>query len=160
MRIGTLFMVAIASATLVGCSSGRFKPLHIDGFPNPFYKTVQCTTQDCDVSVTVTENMSTGTCTLDVADRLDLRLPATGERNVTWTIATAGYEFSRESYKFGIFIKSDPRDEFKNVQITGSGKSLSIQFKHQRTGIDYSYALTVRRTNKTFCETLDPWMIS
>jgi hypothetical protein len=160
MRIRSLFLAAIASATLVGCGSpGRIKPFYFDGF-SPFVKTVHCTTQDCSLTVTVTENSATGTCVLDVADILNVKLPATGDRNLTWTIATDGYEFSKEAYKYGIFIKSDPDDEFKNVQITGNGKSLSIQFKHQRTGIDYSYALSVRRTNKTFCETLDPWLIT
>lgn len=147
-------LAAFASATLVGCASpGRIKPIY------PFARTVQCTTQDCSLNVTVTEK-SDGTCVLDVADILDVKMGPSGQRNLTWTISTSGYEFSKESYKFGIFIKSNPDAEFKNVQITGSGKTLSIQFQHQRTGIDYSYALSVQRANKTFCETLDPWVIT
>lgn len=157
MRIGTLLLAAIAAVTLVGCGSpGTIKPIYF----YPFAKTVQCSTQDCSLNVTVTENATTGTCVIEVADILDMKGGPAGQRNVTWTITTPGYEFSKEFYKYGIFIKSNPDDEFKNVQITGPGTSLSIQFKHQQTGIDYSYALSVRRTNKTFCETLDPWMIS
>lgn len=154
MRIGTLFLIVVGCAALAGCSStGR----HMF---NPFARTVQCTTRDCSLPVTVTENASTKTCDLDVAEYLNVQGGPSGQRSVTWTIDTDGYQFSKESYKYGIFIKTDPYDEFKNVQITGNGKSLSIQFNHQRTGIDYGYALTVRRSDGSFCKTLDPWMLS
>jgi hypothetical protein len=87
-----------------------------------------------------------------------------GQRSVTWTITNnQGYEFSKESYKYGIFIKLDGGDEFKNVQITNGSKSLTINYTKQAMGTAYySYALTVRRTDgdKNFCKTLDPWMIS
>lgn len=156
MRIGTLFLIVVGCATLVGCSSRVFvKPIF-----NPFARTVPCTTRDCSLPVTVTENASTRTCDLDVAEYLNVQGGPSGQRSLTWTIGTDGYQFSRESYKYGIFIKTDPGDEFKNVQITGNGKSLSIQFNHQRTGIDYGYALTVRRSDGSFCNTLDPWLIS
>ena len=163
MRIGTLFLAAIAAATLVGCSApGTIRPMYFPGGFNPFIRVVQCTQQDCSVTVAVTENSSANFCVPDVAEILDVSGGAAGQRNVTWTITTDGYEFSKESYKYGIFIKSDPDDEFKNVQITGNGKSLSLKFEHQVTGKSYSYALTVRRTggNKSFCKTLDPWLIS
>lgn len=160
MRSGTVCLAAIVCATLVGCASpGRIKPMYFEGFPNLFVRAVKCTTPDCSVTVTVTENAD-GTCVLDVPDILDVKTGPAGERNVRWMISTAGYEFSKEAYKYGIFIKTDPDEEFKNVQISGNGRDLSLKFRHQHTGIDYSYALTVQRANKTFCATLDPWLIS
>jgi hypothetical protein len=161
MRIGTLSLAAVAAAALVGCASpGTFRPMYFPGYTNVFIKSVKCTTADCSLSVTVTEDG--GVCKLDVAEVLDVTEGPVGARNITWTIETAGYEFSKESYKYGIFIKSDPDEEFKNVQITASGKSLSLKFEHNAPGAAYSYALTARRTsgNKAFCKTLDPWLIT
>ena len=134
--------------------------MYFPGYTNVFIKSVKCTTVDCSVSVTVTDDGSV--CKLDVVEVLDVTEGPSGARNVTWTIDTQGYEFSKESYKFGIFVKSDPDEEFKNVQITGGGKSLSLKFEHNAPGMAYSYALTVRRTagNKGFCKTLDPWLIT
>jgi hypothetical protein len=154
-------MAAFATATLVGCAgSAKVKPFYIEGMPNPFVKSVTCTAQDCDLTVTVVENAD-GTCIPDVAPILNIKTGPAGDRNVTWTLANDDYEFSKENFKFGIFIKSDPREEFKNAQVTGGGKALTLVFRHKHTGIDYSYGLTVRRkVDKSFCETLDPWMIS
>ena len=155
MRIGTLSLAALAAAALVGCAT--VKPMYYRGHTNPFYTVSNCTTQDCTVNVTVVADGDT--CVPSTVQILDVSQPA-GARNITWTITTDGYEFSKETYKFGIFIKNDPDEEFKNA--TTDGKNLKLRFEHSATGKEYSYALTVRRTtgDKGFCKTLDPWLIS
>jgi hypothetical protein len=75
---------------------------------------------------------------------------------------TPGYEFSGEPYKFGIFIKDDPDDDFNNAVVPGNGQTVTIIFKHRNPGNKYRYGINVRRStgNKPFCEPLDPWLIS
>jgi hypothetical protein len=161
MRIETLLPAAVAAAMLVACASpGPHEPTHMRGSTVPFSTVHPCQTQDCSVDVAVVATAND--CIPTVVGIIDARGGVAGARNITWTITTTGYEFSRESYKYGIFIKSDPDEEFKNVQITGDGKSLSLKFDRRATGKDYAYALTVRRTSgdKGFCKTLDPWLIS
>jgi hypothetical protein len=98
-------------------------------------------------------------------DPIDLSTGDHGGKTVTWTIGTDGYEFSNEAYKFGIFIKDDPFDEFKDAKVTANGKKLTISFNGRLTGKAYRYAVTVRKStanpkvHKEFCETLDPWLL-
>jgi hypothetical protein len=156
MRIGTLVFAAVAAATLVGCAT--IKPMYVRGHYNPFYTVDQCTVQDCTVEVRVTADGNA--CTLSTVQILDVSQPPVA-RNITWKLVTEGYEFSKESYKFGIFIKNDPDEEFQNAQVNANG-TLSLHFAHTASGRDYSYALTVRKKggDKGFCATLDPWLIS
>jgi hypothetical protein len=67
------------------------------------------------------------------------------DMDLQWIMGTDGYEFSREPYKCGIIIKTNPNDEFHNVVIPGNGQSISIKFRHQSKRREYAYALTVRR---------------
>jgi len=83
--------------------------------------------------------------------------------SLNWTLATTGYEFSKEHYKFAIIIKTNPNDEFNTAVVTGNGQSLSLKFKHGAgsRGKQYAYALSVRPAGGTaFCEWVDPWLIS
>jgi len=158
MRKGMLILAAIASTTLIGCGS---QPILSESGRN-FFSTVQkCSDQDCKVMVTVNDCAKGD---ISVVDYVDMSSgPADKQRTVTWTITNeSGYEFSKESFKFGIFIKLDGGDEFKNAQ--ASGKTVTIKYDkkaHTDTNF-YSYALTVRRTDgdKGFCKTKDPWMIT
>jgi hypothetical protein len=158
MRKGILILAAIASITLVGCGT---RPFYHPGVKNPFLTTQTCDKQACDVNVTIND-CAAGNMT--VADILDMTPGPSGQqRTITWTITNeSGYEFSKESFKYGIFIKLDGGDEFKNAQV--NGKTVTIKYdKKAVTGTSaYSYALTVRRTDgdKNFCKTLDPWMIT
>ncbi|HVE49496.1 MAG TPA: hypothetical protein VNG69_07775 [Casimicrobiaceae bacterium] len=119
-----------------------------------------CNTATCMLDVTVGTNSTTGNCIPATTDVIVIA-GSHGQRTITWNITTSGYEFSREDYKFGLFIKSDPGDQFKNVQITDGGRSLSIKFDKKTPHRAHEYALTVRRNSgaKAFCDTLDPWMI-
>ena len=160
MKTKGLVLAAVACATLAACGTTRhaWKPFLYRAFAH----TQDCNVKDCPVDVTVGINSSTGNCIPAVVEVLNLRPGPAGQRSIVWTITTPGYEFSREDYKFGIFIKSDPFDEFKNVRITDANKKLSLDFANSATGKAYSYALTVRKASgaKEFCDTLDPWLIS
>jgi hypothetical protein len=151
MRSGTVFLAVIACTALVACTSMK---------PYFFSPTIGCTGHDCAALVTVTSIGNA--CKPDDIMTIDLKTGDPGEKKITWKIATPGYEFSRESYKFGIFIKDDPFDEFKDANVPGSGDTLTIKFNGNTMGRPYRYAITVRKAtgNKAFCETLDPWMIS
>lgn len=153
MRIGTLFLSVVACAALAACSPALMKP-------NLFSQKIDCAGHDCAAKVTVSSIGNT--CTPDPIFNIDLKTGDTGEKKITWTMATDGYEFSRESYKFAIFVKDNPFDEFKDVDVPGNGKTLTIKFNARSTGRNYRYAITVRKStgNKDFCETLDPWLIS
>src|SRR5260221_12205605 len=115
MRKVLLILAAIASATLVGCTVS-IKPAYVPGFSNPFLTTTTCNVQDCPPLTVTVNDCATGNIT--VTDILDMTAgPANMQRTVTWTISNDGYEFSKETFKYGIFIKLDGGDEFKNVQI-------------------------------------------
>ena len=159
MRIGSLVLAAIATAGLVGCASTE-KTRAQDRFNEALRAgSLKCTTQDCQVAVTVTENAATATCSATVNyPIIDFRTGPAGQRKATWTI-NDGYAFSSEAYKFGIFIKSDPGKQFKNARVEASGKRLVIDFEHNSTGNTYEYALSFRRANGTWCDTLDPFMV-
>lgn len=152
MRTGAVLLAAFVGTGLIGCAGHRA----LDGGDKA---RLQCAGKDCPVNVTVSTTGSV--CKPDAIPDLDLRTGDPGEKKITWTLPD-GYEFSRESYKFGLFVKSDPFDEFKDASVPGNGKTLTIKFNGNVTGRWYEYAITVRRStgNKPFCDTLDPWMIS
>jgi hypothetical protein len=153
MRIGTLSLAALAAAALVGCAPMSPRDMHPD-----ILKAKKCSTSSCELEVTVNENVATNKCEPVVQD---LQFTgADGERSVEWKITTPGYEFSREQYKFAIFVKDNPQDKFKGAST--SGRTLSLRFNHKATPSLkwYAYVLAVRRADGTFCETLDPWLIS
>jgi len=153
---------------LIGCGSPRIiRPTDYTYFENPLVRAVQCSTQDCPLVVTVNDCANGDIQITDpgmtAGPDLDMRSGPTGQRSVTWTIKTPGYEFAKEPFKYGILIKSDPDDEFKNSQVTAGGDSLTIQYTKKRTGrSNYVYGLQLRSTsgNKNFCALLDPWLIS
>jgi hypothetical protein len=151
MRIGTLLLATVVSATLVGCASMHPRDMHPD-----LSKAKKCNMATCDLQVTVKEN-SDGTCD-PVVDDLQFT-GAERDRSVVWTIA-GPYEFSKESYKFALFVKDNPGDQFRGAST--SGRTLTLKFVHTPTPVPkkYAYVLAVRRTNGTFCRTLDPWLIS
>ena len=158
MRIGTLLLAAVVSATLVGCAPMEPRDHYV---PNPA-RTQNCNTRDCPpLVVTVKENPAQHTCEAAVDD-LNVSSGPEGERSVEWKIATPGYEFSKEPYKFAIFVKSNPNGKFKGANTSTSGQVLSLKFVHKRTSTlkPYEYVLAIRRSDGTFCETLDPWLIS
>jgi hypothetical protein len=155
MRIGSLLLVVMASAALVACSSTGKRGLFL--FEKPFVSTQRCDTHDCPpVTVTVTEAGDTCSGSVDFYV-IDFR-QGPGPHRVTWTI-TGNYVFSSEPYKFGIFIKNDPRKQFKNALVQGNGKRLVIDFAHDYTGhAYYEYSLNFQRADGSFCDALDPWM--
>jgi predicted small secreted protein len=151
MRIGTVPLVVMACAVLAACAPNAVKP---------FGQNIKCTGHDCAADVTVSSVGST--CIPDQILDIDLKTGDAGYKTITWKMATDGYEFSGESYKFGIFIKNNPFNEFKEANVLGNGKILVIKFNGTSSGKDYRYAITVRKStgSKDFCDTLDPWMIS
>lgn len=171
MRSGTLFLTAIASSVLIGCGSPGLKPSYFQNRPvyveNLFSHNVHCDTKDCSLIVTVNDCAGgdikvTSPSTTDGPD-LDMRAgPTNQERTITWKIVTPGYEFSKESFKYGILIKSDPGDEFKDAQV--SGDTLTLKYNKKATGSQgsYTYGLQLRssRGDKAYCALLDPWLIS
>jgi len=157
MRIGTMLLAAAACSAAVACSV-------LDQRPDRSSPRISCTGNRCDAAVTVTS--SGAWCKPDEIMPIDLSTGAGGGKTVSWTIGTPGYEFSNESYKFGIFIKNDPIDEFKDAKVIENGRKLVITFNGKRSDKAYKYAVTVRRStpnkegHKEFCETLDPWLIN
>lgn len=148
--------VAVACCwTLAGCeTTGGWAP------PSTTYNTYKCPKgQACDVSVTVADHG--GVCKPQVVTFVDGK-DLDNDATITWVLPEASpYKFSNERYKYGIFIKDDPRGAFSNV--TNNGKRLSLKFakNNATTNQHYQYAITVQRTgNDAFCETLDPWFIS
>ncbi|HEY3180584.1 MAG TPA: hypothetical protein VGL25_17085 [Casimicrobiaceae bacterium] len=149
-RIGTLLFIAVASAVLVSCALPGFKPLD----------TNRCSGPECEISVTV---ISIGDSSCQAAPVGDIDATAAGEHRITWRMTTPNFEFSGEPYKFGIFIKDDPDDDFKNAVVQGNGQTASLTLNHKKPGTRYRYGINVRRSNvinKPFCEPLDPWLIS
>ncbi len=164
MRIGTLFLVTIACAALISCSSpGMLKANYVRGGPNPFVTSVTCPAQDCSVEVKVIWDAAQITPVVRTFPIISM--PA-WEPQVSETSHGKSRHLATNSRGNRInsasSSRSDPDDEFKNVQITGSGTSLSVQFKNQRPRMDYAYVLALRQATgtKKFCETLDPWIIS
>jgi len=158
MKIGSLFWAAIAATTLVACSTTR--PPELNPFTRPFFKTQTCSGASCPVTVTVTENAATGTCSATVDyGVLDLSQGA-GAKTIAWTISD-GYKFSNESYKFAIVIKTDPKGQFRNAKVQAGGKRLVLDFVHSSAGNSYTYGLNFQRDNGTdsFCDMLDPYMV-
>lgn len=161
MNSKTMALAGLACAALTACSSTP--PRHWNPFaPHYFTRNQECREATCRVDVTVTTNASTGQCLPAVVPVVDMRAGPSGLRTISWTISTAGYEWSKEDYKYGIFIKSNPFDEFKNARITNGGKTLNLDFSNSSKGVVYEYGLTVRRDTggKAWCDTLDPWLIS
>ena len=169
MRRGTLCLVAIGYVVLSGCSSTspelfKLHPVYLDVGVSK----IICSTPNCSLTVTVNDCTKGDIQVTDpnLANGPDIDIssgPTDQQRSITWTIATAGYEFSNEPFKYGIVIKSDPGDEFKNVKITNAGAALTIQFKKKGTAkVYYRYGLQLRSTssNKDYCQFLDPWLIS
>jgi len=156
--MGTL-VVALVAGMLAGCSSlSNIKPRDL---PNVYTKSQPCNGEACDLLVTVL-NCEEGR--MDVAN-LDMRHNSNNERTITWTLSEESdknYEFSKESFKDGLFIKYEDGNQFKGA--TNAGKKITIKFTKdaQSTGHYIYYALTVRQKNepKRLCRTLDPWMIS
>jgi hypothetical protein len=166
MRSGTLLLAAIAAAVLVGCGSQRIRPTDYTYIPNPFVKSAQCGTPACSLVVTVND-CANGIITVtdpETNSGPDLDMSTgSGARSVTWKIVTPGYEFPKEPFKYGILIKGDPDDEFKNAHISGGGDSLTLDYNKKGTGTRYYvYGLQLRSTigNKPFCALLDPWVIT
>ena len=163
MQIATPFLVAIASGVLAACSS---TPKVTNAFIDAMAKT-QCPS-NCSIAITVRENADT-TCTIDDVQPIETT-GANGLRTISWTIAAnSPYKFSDESYKFGLFVKTDPQGKFKSAKVKGGGKLLELEFDHKKNEgepkLIYDYALTVQRSNSTatnnsFCITKDPWLIS
>jgi hypothetical protein len=172
MRSGILFLTAIASSVLVGCGSPGLKPSYFQNRPVYVEDTppVLCPTQDCSLVVTVNDcaggDIKVTDPLMTAGPNLNMKSgPTQLSRKITWKIVTAGYEFADDSFKYGILIKSDPDDEFKNAQVTGSGKdTLTIQYTKNATGSQgqYTYGLQLRSSsgNKPYCALLDPWLIS
>ncbi len=103
--------------------------IHAILLPNPA-RTQNCNTRDCPpLVVTVKENPAQHTCEAAVDD-LNVSSGPEGERSVEWKIATPGYEFSKEPYKFAIFVKSNPDGKFKGANTSTSGQVLSLKFVH------------------------------
>ena len=160
MKSKSMVWAGIACAALTACgTTGRSSNPFA---PHFFTARTECKVADCSIDVTVTQNAAAGTCIPAVVPIIDVRPGPASQRRLSWTISTDGFEFSREEYKYGIFIKSDPLEEFKDAQITNGGKTLTLRFSNAIKGKTYEYALTVRRSRggKEFCETLDPWLIS
>ncbi|PWT70949.1 MAG: hypothetical protein C5B46_08975 [Proteobacteria bacterium] len=156
-------------AVLVGCGPSYYFQRHPVYFENLFVKSVRCKDTQCALSVTVRDcTAGSGILVTDVNlnNGPDLNISegdASQTRTITWTIVTDGYEFAKEPFKYGMFIKSDPADEFKNARITGGGKSLSIDYKKAANSAgSYTYGLQLRSTtgNKDYCAVLDPWMVT
>jgi hypothetical protein len=156
MRIGTILLAAVACGAMA-CSTFEQKP-------DRSSPRIACTGNKCDAKVTVAS--SGAWCRPDPILPIDLSTGEHGGKTVTWTIETEGYEFSNESYKFAIFIKDDPFDEFKDAKVIANGKRLTITFNERLPGKAYRYAVTVRKStpnkegHKEFCETLDPWLLN
>jgi hypothetical protein len=160
MRIGTVLLAFIACGVLAACQTNSVKPQVNSAILDLSAPRIKCTGHDCAVDVTVA--LIGNKCTPDPILNIDLATGDTGEKKITWKMATEGYEFSGESFKFGIFIKDNPLNEFKDAKVPGNGQTLTMMFKGNASGNNYRYAITVRKSagNKDFCETLDPWMIS
>ena len=151
-------MAVMVAAALTACSSAA-RHGELTSFQRAFVTPQPCTTQDCPVAVTVTEDPQTGTCSGTVnIPYLGLSTGPNGQRTITWSI-TDGYVFSTEPYKYAIIIKSDPRKQFKNANVEANGKRLVIQFAHTTSGQSYGYGLNFQRANGDFCKMLDPYMI-
>jgi hypothetical protein len=153
MKKGTRWVGALALITLAGCST-------TERVPDRSVPRISCNGNQCDATVTVT---STGAaCKPDGIIPIDLATGRRGAKTVTWVMGTEGYVFSDESYKWGLFVKDDPFDEFKDARVTANGRRLTITFNDRLPGKSYRYAITVRRAGgaKEFCETLDPWLLN
>jgi hypothetical protein len=159
MRIVTLLVTIFAVALLGACMSTG-APKTTNAFIEAMAKT-PCPSS-CSVAVTVKEHAD-GTCTVD--DLLPIETTGSnGGRTISWTIASSSYKFSDEDYKFALFVKTDPQGKFKSAKVKAGGKLLELAFDHKKSEgepkLIYDYALTVQRTNNSFCITKDPWLIS
>lgn len=142
----------LAVVALAGCAS-------MERAPDRSGPRISCNGNQCDATVTVSSSGTT--CKPDAIIPIDLATGRRGPKSVTWILGTEGYVFSDESFKFGLFIKDDPFDEFKDARVTANGRRLTITFNDRLPGKAYRYAITVRRAaNKEFCETLDPWLLN
>jgi hypothetical protein len=115
------------------------------------------------VAITVAENPD-GTCTIGDVQPIETT-GTNGTRTISWTIAASlPYKFSDDPFKFALFVKTDPQGKFKSAKVKGGGKLLELEFDHRKNEgepkLIYDYALTVQRTNDSFCITKDPWLIS
>jgi len=175
MRSRTLCLTAVACVVLIGCATPRSyyfqrHPLYVESFLG---RKVRCDDTQCTLTVTVTNCAASDGIQVtnpDMSAGPDIDLShgdASRKRTITFNIATTGYEFARESFKYGILIKSDPGDEFSNARITNSGRSLSIDYlKGNPSPGQYTYGIQLRSTTlnasggRDYCELLDPWLIS
>jgi hypothetical protein len=157
---------AVVSAATIGifllgaCASIYGPPKPTNVFIEAMAKT-QCPST-CSVAITVAEN-SDGTCAIGDVQPIEAT-GANGSRKISWTIAASGYKFSDDAFKFALFVKTDPQGKFKDAKVKGGGKVLEVDFEHKKMEgepkLIYDYALTVQRTNGSFCITKDPWVIS
>jgi len=125
---------------------------------------ISCAAAQCDAKVTVSD--SGGRCEPDYINPIDLRTGGGGPKMIKWTLDTPGYEFSREPFKFAILFETDPLDQFQDASVSKDGRTLTIRFNANPRKADepqsFKYAITVRKTDerKTFCKTLDPWLLN
>jgi hypothetical protein len=156
MKIQPILCTGIAAVMLAGCSTGRGPELN--EFNRHFLKTQRCSGASCALTVTVTENAPTGTCSATVDDSvLDLS-QGQADKSIAWTI-NDGYKFSTESFKYAIVIKTDPKGAFKNANVQAAGRRAVLQYTRGGGGNSYTYGLNFQRDNGTYCEMLDPYMV-
>jgi len=152
MKILSLLWAGIAAAMLVGCAStGEW-----NAFNRPF-KTQMCPGASCEVLVKVTD--SGGVCSATVDDEyLNLKEGA-NDKNITWTLSSGKFKFSKENYKYAIVIKNDPKGRFSGANVPG-GDRLVLRYKRGDTGGNrYAYGLNIQRSDDSFCDMLDPFMV-
>ena len=159
MKIGSLFMAVMVAVALTACSSAARRG-ELTSFQRAFVTPQPCTTQDCPVAVTVTEDPQTGTCsgTVDIP-YLDLILVQAASATITWTI-TDGYVFSTEPFKYAIIIKSDPLQAVQECKRADERQAPRdpIRPHYLRTFI-WVWSELPAGSNGDFCDMLDPYMI-
>lgn len=128
---------------------------------------LSCPSGVCTPVDVVVNETGGGRCELAAIPDLTVVDEETGEKTISWLLPASGFEWSKEEWKFALFIQKgdNPVGKFGSVSISMGGRKLEVRFAHVKDPSQrktYKYALTARRTAnpKQFCETLDPWIIS
>jgi len=147
MKIRSLLWAGITAAMLIACASPPG--------PNPFNRQ-QCTGENCELSVKVTE--TGGICTATVED-LDLSAGSSSKK-ISWKISTSGYKFYKESFKYAIVITSDPKGRFSNANVSQGEQVVVLHYTRGGTsGNKYKYGLNIQQDGGSACEFVDPYMV-
>jgi len=151
MKIMSLLWAGIAAALLVGCASTK----ELNAFNRHLFKTQSCGSS-CTVAVTVTE--SGGVCSASVDYGVVDLSQGANTKNITWTL-TGNYKFSKENYKYAIVIKDDPKGRFSGANVEGGDRLVLKYTRGTTAGNHYAYGLNIQRSDDSFCQMLDPFMV-